>query len=649
MSFLYPLGLLALLAIPVLIIIYIIINKYTEQVIPATYLWTLSEKFLKRKNPIKSITGLLSLILQIILVVLIAFSLAQPSFTLRGAANDYMFVLDGSGSMNIAAEDGTTRLEAGKNRISEIVKKSADGSTYTLIYSAESTSTLCDSISDKSRVLKLLDEIDGGYCPSNLTGAFSVAQEKFNENPSLKIYLITDKDFEKTDGNIEKVNLSSGEENYAVSDVSYEISDGKLVVNGNLWSYESAASLTVSLYIDGEDEAAVTENVSVPKLSPRAFEFECDRVNFSSFTVSIADQDGLVLDNETTVYSLKSDSSYNTLIVYSDESEADNSFLIKAALSSFGDVQVTVMPSSQYSTGVSGYGLYVFDGYAPSQLPTDGAVWFVNPQGSVSNTGFSVQNTVSLDFHGVMEFSNSTSARVQSLLEGTVKHDIYIKSYVKINLSKTFYTLLSYDGNPLVFAGSNSYGNREVVLAFDLHETDLTVSEDYIPLMTNLFNYTFPEIVAQTSYYCGDTVEVNVLANCTSIRIDTPMGKVAYLDTSNDVAEYSVTEAGTYTVTLMIGGSARQVNIYAELPLEERYTKVTVTSGGAEYTTDGVNSFEVLGAQGAVKETTFMLTGNAENGSRDGTFSELWIWFAALAVIFIMDWGVYCYEQYQLR
>jgi len=52
MSLLYPLGLLGLLAIPVLIIIYIIKSKYTEQVIASTYLWELSEKFLKKRRRI---------------------------------------------------------------------------------------------------------------------------------------------------------------------------------------------------------------------------------------------------------------------------------------------------------------------------------------------------------------------------------------------------------------------------------------------------------------------------------------------------------------------------------------------------------------------------------------------------------------------
>ena len=49
MTFLYPLGLLGLLGIPVLIVIYIIKSKYTEQTVSSTYLWKLSERFLKKR------------------------------------------------------------------------------------------------------------------------------------------------------------------------------------------------------------------------------------------------------------------------------------------------------------------------------------------------------------------------------------------------------------------------------------------------------------------------------------------------------------------------------------------------------------------------------------------------------------------------
>ena len=50
MSFIYPLGLIGLVGVPILIIIYILRSKYNEQTVPSTYLWILSEKFFKRRE-----------------------------------------------------------------------------------------------------------------------------------------------------------------------------------------------------------------------------------------------------------------------------------------------------------------------------------------------------------------------------------------------------------------------------------------------------------------------------------------------------------------------------------------------------------------------------------------------------------------------
>ncbi|MBO5510612.1 MAG: BatA domain-containing protein [Clostridia bacterium] len=95
MSFLYPLGLLGLIGIPILILVYIIKSKYTEQTVASTYLWTLSERFLKRKRRPSPLAGIISLILQILAVTLISLAIAHPIITVPDSANEYCFILDG--------------------------------------------------------------------------------------------------------------------------------------------------------------------------------------------------------------------------------------------------------------------------------------------------------------------------------------------------------------------------------------------------------------------------------------------------------------------------------------------------------------------------------------------------------------------------
>ena len=86
MSFLYPLGLLGLIGVPILILVYIIKSKYTEQTVASTYLWTLSERFLKRKRRPSPLAGLISLIIQILAVIVASLAIAHPSITVPNAA-----------------------------------------------------------------------------------------------------------------------------------------------------------------------------------------------------------------------------------------------------------------------------------------------------------------------------------------------------------------------------------------------------------------------------------------------------------------------------------------------------------------------------------------------------------------------------------
>ena len=71
MTLLTPLGLIALIGIPIVIIIYILKPKYQEKTINSTYIWKLSLKYRKRKLPLQWLKrSLLLLVLPILHKVL---------------------------------------------------------------------------------------------------------------------------------------------------------------------------------------------------------------------------------------------------------------------------------------------------------------------------------------------------------------------------------------------------------------------------------------------------------------------------------------------------------------------------------------------------------------------------------------------------
>ncbi|MGN1373347.1 MAG: BatA and WFA domain-containing protein [Candidatus Coproplasma sp.] len=622
MSFLQPLGFLALLAIPVLIIIYIIKSKYTEQVIPSTYLWELSERFLKRKNPLKAITGILSLILQILAVVCIALAIAHPTFVVKGGANDYCFVLDSSASMNIV-EGNKTRFDLAKNEIKNVINSSADGSTYTLITAGETTDVVFNGLDDKKSALNQLNQLSASYSASTLNSALMRAQKYFNANTSIKVYLVTDKGIENTE-NVNYIQVNGGRTNYALSDVSYVFNlkgeNTVTEVSGKVFSYSGDVSVTVSAYLDNNSTPAGSVQVEVNGNSSADFSISLARTDFSSLTVKINQTDDLPEDNAVTLYGVTDGESYNVLIV----SKMPN--LIKWALEAANLSCEVLDPEHYTSEACQGYSLYVFDSsdsdpFTPDNLPTDGAVWFINPSASVEKTGFSIRGKS--DGGGDATLSTSSATRVRKLLKGTSANDTTLVNYVKCGQTGVFYNIMFCNNDPVVFAGSNGYGNREVVFAFDWHYSDFPLSYNGRVIMNNLINYTFPSLADETLCFSGESVSLNVLPGCTSLKVTSPSGEESFLDTSEVISEYMLTEVGEYTVTAVVGGSIKTGKVFAQFPEQERILGVT--------------------------ETNFIIAGEAGDEKRDGRFEDILYIFIILAVIVLADWAVYCYEQYQLR
>lgn len=626
MNFLYPVGLLGLIGIPILIIIYIIKSKYTEQTVSSTYLWTLSERFLKRKNPISRLTGIISLVLQILAVATISVAIAHPVFVLKGAANEYCFILDASGSMKMM-DDGVTRFDQAKGKIADLIEEAADGSCYSLIYMGDTTNFVYEKITDKEEALLLLREARVSDVEPDESAALGFAQGYFQDNPSVITYLATDVDYGTENGvNVRFLKTGTAVENFALKDVACSFVGGSLTVNGYVKTYLSSQDLTLQLFVDDFNAPKTTVSVfaNVEDVEGTEFTITCEAEGYARLQVSILEADALAEDNAVVLYNAEAngandDSAYKTLIV------SDEPFFIKNAILAASNSVVEVKSTKEY-TGQTGYGLYVFQNFQPNVVPKDGTVWYINPEAQIEGSGFTVQDPDVLVAGGApLQASQSTSSKVQDLIGNLFGQRVYIAEYVKCGLYRNFTTLFEYNKNPIIFAGSNTYGNREVVFAFDLNDSNIAMLSDFIILVDNLFDYSFPQFLDKTFYYVGEELTVNATANCESVKVEAPDGVVEYLDISSTEGCLKLHCVGTYDVTVTIAGTARKFSIFAAMPELEREPDV----------------------RGRVDD--FALQGTAQDEGYDGIYDNLFILFILLAVVFIADWVVYCYEKYQLR
>lgn len=615
MTFLYPLGLLGLIGVPLLILIYILRSKYNEQTVASTYLWTLSEKFFKRRNPLSGITGIISLILQILMVTVISLAIARPIFTVPNSASEYCFVLDGSGSMN-TKNGSKTLFDLAKEEIEDMIEDSNLGSSYTLIFMSGESSVVYERLSDKDIAVDMLRELECSDGEVDYSDALAKAQGYFDENSSTLVYLVTDREHSSAE-NVEIVNVSSQKaKNYSINDVWGNLTEGTLYTGGMVTSHTTDATLTVELYVNGSESAASSATVTLSAGESAPVELSCEVSAYDSFRLVITNKDDLAIDNEAMCYNRSSEQSYSILLV------SKTPFFFESAFDAITDSEIEVITPEEY-TGQKGYGLYVFHSFTPDELP-DAAVWLINSSESVENSGFGIRGIVELPDPEKIVKSNSTASTARSLLAGVLGRDIYIGEYVKYSGMYTkFTTLFSYDANPLIFAGVNALGNRQVVFGFDIHKSDLPLSTDFTPLVENLLEYSCPALIDGSGFVCGEDLKINISANIDSVKVESPNGEEKYVDTSTDVGVVPLDRVGTYTVKVSSSGVEKIYKVYSSAPISESDPD---SSGG-----------------------NFSLSGERTYEKTDGQFDPLVILFIILAVVFCADWVVYCYEKYQLR
>lgn len=614
MSFYNPLALLGLLAIPVIIFIYIIKNRYVEQVISSTYIWTLSEKFLKRRLPIHKLVGFLSLLLQVLLVVFVSLSMARPIFTIKYSAFDYVFVLDASASMQME-QDGKSRFEKAKDEISELIEDSVKGSTYTLLLADGHSTEWFGDIQDKKIALKLLSETKPSFLQDDLSESIKKAQDLFNENNAVHIFVLTDKEIENTN-NIEYINVRDDARNYSLVSIETRVEKDKITVTGELIVYSGEQTLNLSLFLD--DEKAESASLVISELGiSTPFSLECELTTFKTLKVCIENDDDFSLDNEIILYDVSGDNAFSVLIV------SEKPFFLESLFKAQAGSTVETVTPLEYSAITKTYDLYVFDSFAPSRLPDFGAVWFFNPTETVEKSGFVLQEKITEDAHIQLTYSNSTQTTVKKLTEGLFKEPVSVKVYQKVKLYKSFNVLATSDSYPAIFAGINDNGNRQVVFNFDIHDSDFAVNYDFVILTNNLIKYLFPTDLENNLFFTGDVLEVNILASTKSVKLSLPSGREVWLDTSSEIASFDLTEVGTHVVTISTTSGQKTYNVFVAVPESEREPTSTLTS--------------------------FIISGEASGFMRDSYYDDVWYLFVLVALFAIADWMVYCYEQYKLR
>ena len=191
MSFQTPSALWLLLGVPILIVIWLIRPQHENRRVSSSYIWRLSDRFMKRRLPLSNLTRWLVFLLQFLLVSGCAI-LAAGLIMGHGGKVDYLVILDSSASMRTKNEDGETRFDRAVKLIKDLAKETSDGHSLSVITAGEKAGYTVSGSSSRTEINDALGGLVCGWGGSALPEAMTLAQLFVYEHPSAEVILYTD-------------------------------------------------------------------------------------------------------------------------------------------------------------------------------------------------------------------------------------------------------------------------------------------------------------------------------------------------------------------------------------------------------------------------------------------------------------------------
>ena len=581
MNWLVPLGFLGLLGLLALLLIYLIKPNFQKKSVSSTYVWKLSFRFQKKRNPITRVQDILLLICQILAIVALAFIMAQPVLeAFRPAAvTQKVCVLDGSVSM-LAQTDGETRFERAAGQIRTLARQvTQEGGEISVILAGEdaeyvSVRTTADTLDELSAALEELCASPAASCTygsADIDGAMELAEQVLAQTPLADVMFYTSKEY-IDDGGVEVVNVSDPSEyNVAILNAVPLLVENYYTFSVDVASYGRDADLTVYCQVYGLNGVENAEELYSVRVwldgdTPQNVLFNAETTGgtaifaYESAYIYVRAEDSLGYDNQFYLYGGTKET---VRIQYA--SSVPNIFFragimsLRESLRSRWNIEYVEVNTQYREAATSGFDFYIFESVSLPTLPTDGVVMLVNPLSVPDSSGIRLENYVR---SGNMYLSRGED---HPITEGVDASKIFVSEYAGMTLSDDFTTLLTAVRGEPVLGVRNDEDTKLVVMAFEVQNSDITLLLEFPRIFFQTFEYFFPSTITQYNFEVGESVSLN--ARAPELKVS---GQGTQLTLTQFPATIRLSAYGTYTLTqTLFTGRDVVENFYVKIPNSE--------------------------------------------------------------------------------
>lgn len=630
MSFLAPAAFALAILLPVIIIMYLLKLRRTEQVVSSVYLWRKMVRDVEANAPWQRLRRNLLLILQLLFLITLILALARPFTWVSGySGQSAILVVDASASMS-ATDITPDRLEAAKRQAHQITDNLPEDARITVISAGIKAQVMVASSLDRRQVHQAIDNIHAQMGGSDMGVAMQLASAIAARLPDTQLIILSDGRVTipqtlaiKGDVRYSPIGISG--DNQAIGLLNAQVAPGgeSVTAFAQVINYSSQdTTRRLGIYADGQ-----LFNVYDLAIKPG----EAQPVLAEGLPGSTSVVEAKLLDGENVSDVLPVDDQAIAVIQRNQPAKVtlvtQGNHFLEIVLGLLPNLIVT-RPDDQNSLPAAD--LTIFDAIIPltATLPSGNLLFIAPPRSTdfFTITG-ALQQPVPL-----------AADPDETLLKHIALEGINILDAANIALPGWARPVIvteipgQVQKAPLLFVGEINAGRRVAVLAFDLRHSDLPLQIAFPLLLANLTQWLAPGSAGEipTQVAPGDPVTLNVPA------IDSnglAISEVTITHPDNSITRQAV-ESGQVVFTETTQPGLYRINFTAPNLIEQSGTVLFAVNlfSPQESAIDPADNLPITGAQVA----------GEQSASEQRARREWWRPWALLALALLcIEWLVY--------
>ncbi len=595
MTFLAPLGLLALLTLPLIVLLHLRRERLRRVAVPSLMLWQyIAPETGKRRKFMLPFT--LLLLLHLLIAALLALALSQPQWLgrLLGSDQQHLIVIvDSSTSMAAREGMGQTRLDQARDHVRGLIDQLGGSGTLSIIEAGSEAHLLTSGgAGNRAGLITALDQMQPTGTGTDLVGALTLADIARANVPEQQAasgeQLVVVSDLEPpTDAGlpldqIEWERVGGNSDNRAIVVMAARArqnNSAEYDVYTRITNYHDQP-VTTALRLFADDELLNVHTVDLQASGEAELTWELPS-NVEVLRAELESDDALPIDN-TAVLSLAQSRTISTLLV------AEEAGPLQRALEAIPDLNVTTRTPAEYFSAPQAAELTVFQGVLPDEWPVGGVLVINPPAGNHSlltvDAAPPAESAEAAPFPPYVSLSTTEAA--DDMLEdlNLESIDFAFDSLPVVQLPDWANVLLVAERRARLADGTleDAVTSRPLILRGNTGESEIAIWT-FDPSQGNLAGkLVFPLLVARTvenlttppspqSVLLGETLVMQAHPRAERARLLTPAGETRDIAIATTFLIDGLTEPGLYTLEELDSDgviSQSQIAVNAGSPLE---------------------------------------------------------------------------------